>query len=302
MIITTSNWPKLLYPGLRLIYGDTYKEHEVQYKNLFDETTSERAYEEFLGSTNFGLAAIKTEGNSIQYDSDNQGFLSRIAPFVYAKGFIITREAVEDDLYGMVGNRRAKKLARAIRQTQEVVHANVYNRAFSSTYTGGDGSALLAGDHPWFNGGTYSNLLSTPADFSEAALEQATIDIMNWEDDRGNKINVKPKSLILPTNLVYEKERILKTPYRVGVADNDINALHSMGIFSNCHINNYLTNQKAWFIRTDIEDGMISVLRRGMEFDVDNDFDTENAKYKATIRFAPGWADPHGLFGSQGIS
>lgn len=301
MTIATSNWPRLVFPGLNRVYGLSYKDHAKKYTDLFDVQSSSQAYEEVLGSTGFGLAAIKTEGNSITYDDDSQAYMSRFAHLVYALGFVITREMFEDDLYNVVGSRRAKKLARSINQTVEIVHANVYNRAFNSSYTGGDSKELLATDHPNWTGGTWANELTVAADLSEASLEQALIDIHRWEDDRGLLIAAMAKTLIIPPELEFEIERILGSPYRVSTSDNDVNALYTLGKFpGGVKINPYLTSTKAWFIRTDIPDGMISFTRRGMEFDVDNDFDTENAKYKASIRFSCGWGDPRGLFGSPG--
>ena len=208
---------------------------------------------------------------------------------------------MEDDLYDVIGQRRAQDLARSMRQTKENVAANVYNRAFNSSFVGGDGKELCATDHPNVAGGTWQNELTTAADLSEAALEQACIDIMKWADDRGLKIQVRPRSLIIPPDLVFEAERILMSPYRVGTANNDVNAIYNMGKFpEGIKVNQYLTDTDAWFIRTDAPHGMKYFERRGDEFSMDNDFDTENAKFKATSRFSFGWSDPRGVYGSPG--
>lgn len=301
MAITTSNFAKLLWPGINSIYGKAYDEHQVEYTGLFDEYKSSKAFEEDLGVSSFGMAMTKDEGGSISYDEENQAFLTRYNHVVYGLGFVITREMVEDDQYGVVGDRRSRALAFSMRQTKETVAANVYNRAFNSSYTGGDGKEMCATDHLNHAGGTWSNELATSADLSEASLEQACIDIMQYTNDRGLKISVMPQSLIIPTQLAFEAERILQTPYRVGTADNDINALKQMGKFpGGVKVNHYLTDSDAWFIKTNVQDGLKCFNRRAMGFSIDNDFDTENAKFKATERYAFGWTDPRAIFGSPG--
>jgi len=209
---------------------------------------------------------------------------------------------VEDDLYGIVGKKRARFLAFSMRQTKEQVAANVYNRATSNTYTGGDGVELLSTAHLNYTGGTFANELTVAADLSEASLEQACIDIAKLENDRGLNISLAGDCLIVPVDLMFEAERILGTPYRVGTSDNDVNALRSMGKFpGGVKVNHYLTDTDAWFIRTNLrEDGMKYISRKDVQFGVDNEFDTENAKFKATERYAFGWTDPRGLFGSPG--
>jgi len=301
MAITSSSFAKLLWPGLNSIYGKAYSEHSVEYTDLFDEFKSSRAYEEDLGVSSFGLASQKGEGNSIAYDEEQQAFLTRYSHVVYGLGFVITREMVEDDQYGQVGDRRSRALAFSMRQTKETVGANVYNRAFNSSYVGGDGLEMCSTAHLNYAGGTWANELTTAADLSEAALEQACIDIMKFTNDRGLKISVMPQSLIIPSDLVFEAERILKSPYRVGTADNDINAIKQMGKFpGGIKVNHYLTDSDAWFIRTNVKDGLKCFNRRPMAFAVDNDFDTENAKFKATERYSFGWTDPRAIFGSPG--
>lgn len=300
-VITSSSWAKALFPGLNEIYGQSYNEYPVEYTQLFEMNTSKKAYEEDLGATGLGLASRKTENNSIAYDEESQAFLTRYTHAVWALGFTISREVVEDDQYGVVGGRRAKALAFSMRQTKEINGANVYNRAFNSSYTGGDGKEMCATDHPNYSGGTWANELTTAADLSEASLEQACIDIAKLQNDRGLTIAIKPQKLIVPVDLQFEAHRILKSTLRVGTADNDPNAIKDMGMFpGGVIINHFLTDSDAWFIKTNCPSGPKYISRRKMQFAQDNDFDTENGKYKATERYSFGWTDPRGIFASPG--
>ena len=300
-VITSSSFAKLLWPGLNSIYGKEYADYPVEWDKLFEKNTSDRAYEEDLGLSSFGLASVKSEGAPITYDSERQGFTSRYNHVVYALGFIITREIYEDDQYGKVGAQKAKALARSMRQTKEINGANIYNRAFSgSGFLGGDGKTMLASDHPNVAGGTFSNVIGTAADLSEAALEQAVIDIAGFRDDRGLLIAAKPEKLVIPYQLQFEAKRILGSDGRVGTDLNDPNVLKDMGIFSNVITNHYLTDSDAWFILTSVKDGLKYFERRGDQFEMDNDFDTENAKFKATARYSFGWSDPRAIYGSAG--
>ena len=208
-IITTGSFAKAVWPGVNKWFGKEYTEHQTEYTDLFETFKTDRAYEEDIYVSSFGLAVEKSEGSSIQYDEENQAFITRYAPLVYGLGFIVTREIFEDDQYDIVGQRRARGLAFSMRQTKENVAANVFNRAFNSSFTGGDAKELCATDHPNWAGGTWQNELTTSADLSEAALEQACIDIMKWQNDRGLQISVMPKSLHIPVDLVFEAERIL---------------------------------------------------------------------------------------------
>jgi hypothetical protein len=298
--MNSGSFAKALWPGVNAWYGKAYNEYDVEFEKLFEKFTSNRAYEEDVGLASFGLAIQKPEGAPISYDSERQGFTNRYTHAVFALGFIITREIMEDDQYDIVGQNKAKGLAYSIRQTKEILGANVYNRAFSSSYTGGDGVALLSASHPNVTGGTWSNLIGTASDLSEASLEQAVIDIAGYTNDRGLRIAVKPRSLIIPYQLQFEAARILKSTGRVGTDNNDINALNNMGMFKDVIVNHYLTDPDAWFIRTDVPNGMKYFERRADEFGMDNDFDTENAKFKASFRASWGWTDPKGLYGSQG--
>lgn len=302
MAITSNSFAKALYPGVNSWYGKAYNEYSPEWTMLFDTYKSSRAYEEDVGITSFGLAQRKPEGQAISYDDERQAFMTRYAHVVYALGFIITREIFEDDQYDVVGQRRAQGLAFSMRQTKEIVAANVYNRAFNGSYTGGDGVSLLNAAHPNYAGGTQSNVLAVASDLSEASLEQACIDISKWTNDRGLKIAVRPDCLIIPVDLEFEAHRILKTDGRVGTANNDVNALKQMGKFpGGVKVNHYLTDTNAWFIRTNQKaDGLKHFSRRGMEFAIDNDFDTENAKFKASERYSFGWTDWRALFGTAG--
>ena len=219
---------------------------------------------------------------------------------MYALGFIVTREIFEDDQYGKVGAQKAKALARSMRQTKEIVGANIYNRAFDSNYKGGDGVELISASHPNVAGGTFSNKISTAADLSEAALEQAVIDIAGFRDDRGLLIAARPEKLVIPYQQTFEAKRILGADGRVGTDLNDPNVLKDMGLFSNVVINHYLTDPDAWFILTNVKDGLKYFERRADQFEMDNDFDTENAKFKATARYSFGWSDPRAIYGSAG--
>ncbi len=299
MPITSGNFAKALWPGVNSWYGEAYNEHNEQCKKLFDTYSSRKAFEEDVGTSMFGLAAVKPEGSSVSYDTAQQGFLTRYSHVTYGLGFVITREMVEDDQYDVIGKKRAQALAFSMRQTKEQVAANVYNRAFNSSYLGGDGLEMCSTLHVNVAGGVYANELTTPADLSEASLEQALIDIGNFENDRGLKIAVQPQSLIIPVDLQFEADRIVNSTSRPSTADNDKAVLPGKfpgGIV----INNYLTDSDAWFIRTNCPDGMKHFERRADDFSMDNDFDTDNAKYKATGRYSFGWTDPRGIFGSPG--
>lgn len=299
--ITSGSFAKALYPGVNAWFGKAYSEYPVEYTDLFNTYNTNRAFEEDVYVSSFGLAKVKPEGQTIQYDAEEQAFITRYQPVVFALGFVVTREIYEDDLYDVVGQRRARGLAFSMRQTKETVAANVYNRAFNSSYTGADGLELCSTAHVNWAGGTFANELATSADLSEAALEQASIDIMNFTNDRGLRISVQPQTLHIPPDLMFEADRILNSNGRVGTSDNDLNALKSMGKFpGGVKVNHYFTDTDAWFIRTNVPDGMKLFQRRPMAFDMDNDFDTENAKYKATERYVFGWSDPRALYGSPG--
>lgn len=299
-MIAQGNFTKALWPGVNAWYGKKYDEFPPQWTPLFEKNTSRRAWEEDVGTSGFGLASVKGEGAAIVYDNATQGFTTRYTHVNYALGFVITEEMVDDDLYDVIGKARAESLAFSMRATKETVAANVYNRAFNSSYTGGDGKEMCATDHPNVAGGTQSNELSTAANLSEAALEQAVIDIMGWTNDRGLKIQVKPQTLIIPKELMFEADRILKTEKRVSTADNDVNALKMGGHFKDVVTNQYLTSTTAWFVRTNAPNGTKYFERKADSFAADNDFDTSNAKFKAQGRYSFGWTDWRGVYGTPG--
>lgn len=301
--ITTANFSKLLWPGIKKIYGDKYDEYPQEYSAIFDKETSDKAYEEYVGTSMFGLAPVKAQGAAIAYDSAQQGHITRLTNIVYALGFVITREMYDDNQYGEFMKRFARALAFSMRQTKEVVCANVLNRAETAGYTGGDGVVMLSTAHPNVAGGTWSNKLAVASDLTGDALESAAIQIMGFTNDRGLKISAMPKKLIIPTALTFEAERILKSSLEYDTANNAVNALKSKGVFpEGIAVNHYLTDTDGWFIKTNVPDGLIYQERDADNFNPspENDFDTENAKYKARMRFAVGWNDPRGIFGSAG--
>ena len=251
-VITSGSFAKLLWPGLNAIWGKEYNDYPVEWDKLFEKNTSDRAYEEDVSLSSFGLATVKNEGAPITYDTERQGFTSRYNHVVYALGFIVTREIFEDDQYGKVGAQKAKALARSMRHTKETIGANIYNRAFDAGYTGGDGVSLINTAHPNVSGGTFSNRIATNADMSEAALEQAVIDIAGFRDDRGLLIAAKPEKLVIPYQQQFEVKRILGADGRVGTDLNDPNVLKDLGIFSNVITNHYLTDPDAWYILTNV--------------------------------------------------
>lgn len=306
MPINTGNIAKLLWPGLNGIYGSMYSEYPLERSQIFELKTSKKAFEEFIGMTGYGLATMKAEGAPVHYDTQQQGFLTRFNHVVYATGFTITEEAIDDNLYKEAGVEGTEGIAYSIRQTDETVHANVLNRAFNTSYTGGDGSTLIASGgagsatHANVSGGTWTNGPTTDSDLNRAALEQAVIDISKFTDDRGKKIRVMPRQLIVPVDQQFEAERILESVLEPGTADNQINALRTMGAIPKVIVNHYLTDTGAWFVQTDSRKGLCTMMRKPTSFAIDNDFDTSNAKFKAQIRFSAGWVDPRCLYGSEG--
>lgn len=298
-IITTGSHPKSLWPGVRKNYGDAYDSYGRQYVNQFDTLKSDQAYEETTTQSNFGLFSVKPEGGEIAYDSAKQGFLTRATHVVYALGFIITREAIEDGKWKRLVPDLSRALALSQQETREVVAANLYNRAFNSSYTFGDGVEMLSTAHLNISGGTYSNKLTVDADLSEASLEQACIDIMKLKNDRSLNIRIMPESLHIAPDNVFEATRILDSVGRSGTADNDVNALNLMGKFKNVHVNQHFTDADAWFIRNNLP-GMVYYERRADEMRDDNDFPTENARFKGTSRYSVICEDPRSIFGSAG--
>lgn len=301
-VMNTGNFSKLLWPGIKKIYGDKYAKHKEEYTAIFNKETSDKAYEEYQGLSGFGLAQRKPEGEGIAFDTMRQGYTTRIVNVVYGLGFIITRELYDDDQYGKVAKQRSNSLAFSMRQTKEIIAANIINRAHTSGYTYGDGKVLCATDHPNVAGGSFSNTLATASDLNQAALEQMAIDIMGMTDDRGLKIAVMPKKLLIPSALTFEAERILKSSLEYDTANNAVNALKSKNVFpEGIAVNHYLTDTDAFFILTD-QEGLVYQERRPDEFEPtpENDWDTENARYKASGRYAFGAYDPRAIFSSPG--
>lgn len=299
-VITTGSHPKALWPGMHKFFGREYSENPQEWSQIFDTETSEKNYEEDTEVTGFGLAPVKAQAGAVSFDSESQGSTKRYTHVTYGLGYIVTREELEDNLYEIVSKRRIKALAFSMRQTEEIVGANVLNRAFNTSYTGGDGKAMIVSDHPTVSG-SQSNVLTTAADLSEASIEDLCIQIMNATNSRGLKISVMPKKLIVSPSEAFNAERIMKSSLQAGTANNDINAIKSMGLFTGgIVVNHYLTDLDAWFIKTNVPNGMTRFNRRATEFKQDNDFDTENAKAKATMRFSVGWTDWRGVYGTPG--
>jgi len=300
MATTTGSHPKELWPGIKKIFGCTYDEKALICSMVFDETSSDKAYEEYVEETGYGLAPVKAEGASVIYDTDIQGFVARLTNVTYGLGAKVTKEAISDNQYGPVATKKAKKLARSMRQTKENVFANILNRAFDSGYLGGDAKELIATDHPTLNG-PQSNELTVAADLSEASLEDSLTQIRGFKDSRGLRIQAKGMKLIVASANEFNATRILSSTNQSGTANNDVNAMRTMGMLpGGTVIWDYLTDPDAWFIKTDVEDGLIHQKRWGYEFTQDNDFDTTNACMKAVERYAAGWADYRGVFGSAG--
>jgi hypothetical protein len=290
-----------LEPGLNAVFGFEYKGYENEHAVLFDAESSNRAFEEEVLFTGFGGAVVKDEGSGVTYAETSEGWVARYNHETIALAFAITEEAMEDNLYESLSKRLSKALARSMAHTKQVKAAAVYNNAFSGSYLGGDGVALLATNHPLQNGGTLSNKPATDVDISETALEDAVIQIAGWTDDKGIPSALTPKSLHIPRQSVFVVERILKSPARVGTADNDLNALASTGQFpGGVFVNHRFTDTDAWYLRTDCPNGLKHFNRVGISTKMEGDFETGNVRYKARERYSFGWSDFRGLFGSQG--
>ena len=301
-VINTGSHPKLLWPGIHAIWGQVYAEHAKEYGDLYTELDSDKAYEQDVEVTGFGLAPVKAQGAPVQYDSEFQGFVTTYSHVAYALGYIVTYEELRDNLYEEVSMRRAKANAFSINQTIENVAAFLYNNAFSTTYyTTADGAALVSTSHLNASGGTWSNALSPAADLSEAALEDLTIQIMGTQNDRGLLINIMPESLHIPRQEWYNANRILKSVLQSNTANNNINVLKATNAFpKGIKLNHYFTAPHAWFIRTNCPNGMQMFWRDRPSLEQDNDFDTKNAKAATYMRFSVGASDPRGIFASNG--
>lgn len=292
---------KELLPGLNALFGLEYERYGEEWKELFEVESSDRSFEEEQKLSGFGAAPVKNEGSAIAYDTAQEAWSTRYTHETIALGFSLTEEAVEDNLYDSLSARYTKALARAMSYTKEVKGANILNNGFNSNYAGGDGVELFSNAHPLVNGGTLSNIPSTPTDLNETSLENAVIQISLWTDERGLLIAAKPKKLVIPPALQFVATRLLETQLRVGTTDNDVNAIVNNGsIPGGYSINHFLTDTNAWFLQTDVPNGMKHFVRSALATSMDSDFDTGNARYKARERYSFGWSDPLSMYGSQG--
>ena len=301
MAISRSQLLKELLPGLNALFGLEYSKYGEEHKEIYETETSDRSFEEETKLSGFGTAPTKSEGAAIEYDNAQEAWTARYTHETVAMGFAITEEAIEDNLYDSLSARYTKALARAMAYTKQVKAASVLNNAFDSNFTYGDGVELCSTAHPLVNGGTNSNEPAVAADLNETSLEAAVIQIGQWTDERGLKIAAQPKKLIIPSNLQFVATRLLETEGRVGTADNDVNALANNGSIPGGYaINHYLTDTDAWFLTTDIPNGLKHFVRAKMATSMDADFDTGNSRYKARERYSFGVSDPLAIFGSPG--
>ena len=301
MAISRAQLLKELLPGLNALFGLEYSRYGEEHKEIFDTETSERSFEEETKLSGFSAAPVKNEGSAIAYDNGQEVFTARYTHETIALGFSLTEEAIEDNLYDSLSARYTKALARAMSYTKQTKAAAVLNNGFSASFLGGDGVALFSTSHPLVSGGVNSNTPSTQADLNETSLEAAVIQIAAWQDERGLLIAAKPRKLIVPPNLMFVATRLLETELRVGTADNDINALKNNGSIPEGYaVNHFLTDTNAWFLCTDVPNGLKHFVRTPMATGMDGDFDTGNVRYKARERYSFGWSDPLGMFGSSG--
>ncbi len=301
MAISRAQLLKELLPGLNALFGMEYARYGEEHKEIFETETSERSFEEETKLSGFSAAPVKNEGNAIAYDNAQEAWTARYNHETIALGFSVTEEAIEDNLYDSLSSRYTKALARAMAYTKQVKGAAILNNAFTSGYTGGDGKVLCATDHPLVSGGTNSNTFTTQSDLNETSLEAAVIQIAGWTDERSLLIAAKPKKLIVPPNLMFVATRLLETELRVGTTDNDVNAIKTMGsIPEGFRVNHFLTDTNAWFLMTDVPNGLKHFIRTPLQNSMDGDFDTGNVRYKSRERYSFGWSDPLGIFGSSG--
>ena len=300
MAISRAQLVKELEPGLNALFGLEYKNYADEHTQIFDIENSDRAFEEEVMLSGFANASVKPEGSSVNFDSATESFTARYTHETLALAFAITEEAIEDNLYDRLASRYTKALARSMANAKQVKGANVLNNAFDSNFTGGDGVELCSAAHP-IVAGTFKNELSTAADLNETSLEQALIDIAAMTDERGLKIAAKGTKMIIPSALQFTAERLMKSQGRVGTADNDINAVGSMGMIPQGYVvNHYLTDTDAFFIKTDVPNGLKMFVRAPIKTAMEGDFETGNVRYKARERYSFGFSDPRGIFGSPG--
>ncbi len=306
MAISRSQLLKELLPGLNALFGMEYKRYAEQHKEIFETETSDRSFEEETKLSGFAPAPVKSEGAAIAYDNAQEAWTARYVHDTVALGFAITEEAMEDNLYDSLSTRYTKALARAMAYTKQVRAANILNNGFNSSFPGGDGQPLFSGTstvtgHPLVSGGFNQNRPFVGVDLNETSLESAVIQIAAWTDERGMLIAAKPRKLVVPPALMFVAKRLLATELRVGTSDNDINALKAMGSIPEGYtVNNFLTDTNAWFLLTDVPNGLKHFQRVSMSTKMDGDFDTGNVRYKARERYSLGWSDPLGIWGSPG--
>jgi len=299
MAISRAQLLKELLPGLNALFGLEYARYGEEHKEIYETEKSERSFEEETKLSGFSAAPVKNEGQALSYDNAQEAFTARYNHETIALGFSITEEAIEDNLYDSLSARYTKGLARAMAYTKQVKAASTLNNAFNSQYVGGDGVSLLNSAHPLVNGGTNANTPSTPADLNETSLENAVIQIAAWTDERGLLIAARPKKLIVPPALMFVATRLLDTELRVGTNNNDLNAIKNNGSIPEGYtVNHFLTAPNAWFLTTDVPNGLKHFERVSLQNSMDGDFDTGNVRYKSRERYSFGWSDPLGLYGS----
>ena len=300
MAISRAQLVKELEPGLNALFGLEYRQYADETKEIFDTESSDRAFEEEVMLSGFGNAAVKAEGQGIQFDDAQETFTARYTNETIALAFAITEEAIEDNLYDRLASRYTKALARSMASTKNIKGAAVLNNAFNAAFAGGDGVSLISTAHPTL-AGTFSNRLTTNADLNETSLEQSLIDIAAYTDERGLKVAARGMKLVIPSNLQFTADRLMNTKGRVGTADNDLNALNNMGMIPEGYtVNHYLTDTDAFFIKTDVPNGLKHFSRSPIKTTMEGDFDTGNVRYKARERYVFGFSDPRGIFGSAG--
>ena len=303
MAISRAQLLKELLPGLNALFGLEYARYGEEHKEIFETETSERSFEEETKLSGFSAAPVKNEGSAIAYDNAQEVFTARYNHETIALGFSLTEEAIEDNLYDSLSARYTKALARAMAYTKQTKAAAILNNGFDTDYPGGDGQPLFSDAHPLVSGGTNSNIPSVATDLNETALENAVIQIAAWTDERGLLIAAKPRKLVIPPSLQFVATRLLETELQVNTADNNINAIKSNGSIPEGYtINHFLTDTDAWFLTTDVPNGMKHFVRTPLAQSMDGDFDTGNVRYKARESYSFGWSDPLGMYGSVGAA
>lgn len=301
MSMNRADFRKQLQEGLNVVFGLEYKRYPEEYREIFDTDTSTKAFEEDVLLTGFGGAPVKPEGAGVAYDQGRESYVARYVHETIALAFAITEEAEEDGLYGSLGNKFSRALARSLQHSKEVKGANILNNGFTAgAFAGGDGVALFSAAHPMISG-LGSNTLAIASDLAEASLEQAALDVADFTDDRGIPLAAQIVKLLIPTELQFVATRLLMSPYRTNTGDNDVNALYTLGtVGSGFAVNHRLTDPDAWYLKTDVPDGLKHFVRKKVSRGLEGDFETGNLRYKARERYSFGWSDWRGAFGSPG--